>query len=134
MHASYLDVLGTALVAFRHGPPSELMPEANRTVLQGTVDLLILKTLSWGPRHGYAIARWIEETTDDVLRIEEGSLYPALYRMQNRGWIKSGGGESDIGNPIRNYSLTPAGRAELRAQSAQWDAMVKAMARVLKPA
>ena len=134
MHASYLDVLGTALVAFRHGPPSELMPEANRTVLQGTVDLLILKTLTWGPRHGYAIARWIEETTDDVLRIEEGSLYPALYRMQKRGWIKSGWGESDIGKPIRIYSLTPAGRAELRAQSAQWDAMVKAMARVLKPA
>jgi len=110
------------------------MPDANRTVLQGTVDLLILKTLSWGPRHGYAIARWIEETTDDVLRIEEGSLYPALYRMQKRGWIKSGWGESDIGKRIRIYSLTPAGRTELRAQSTQWELMVKAMARVLKPA
>jgi transcriptional regulator len=83
------------------------MPDANRTVLQGTVDLLILKTLTWGPRHGYAIARWIEETTNDVLRIEEGSLYPALYRMQKRGWIKSGWGESDTGKRIRIYSLTP---------------------------
>jgi PadR family transcriptional regulator, regulatory protein PadR len=110
------------------------MPDANRSVLQGTVDLLILKTLSWGPRHGYAIARWIEETTDDTLRIEEGSLYPALYRMQKRGWIRSGWGESDTGKRIRIYSLTPTGRAELRAQSAQWDLMVKAMARVLKPA
>ena len=89
------------------------MPDQNRSVLQGTVDLLILKTLSWGPRHGYAIARWIEETTDDALRIEEGSLYPALYRMQKRGWIKSGWGESDIGKRIRIYSLTPSGRAEL---------------------
>jgi PadR family transcriptional regulator PadR len=110
------------------------MPETNRAVLQGTVDLLILKTLSWGPRHGYAIARWIEETTDDVLRIEEGSLFPALYRMQKRGWIKSGWGESDIGKRIRIYSLTPSGRAEMRAQSAHWDVLVKAMARVLRPA
>ena len=110
------------------------MSQPGKDRLHGTLDALILKTLSWGPRHGYAIARWIEETTDDVLCIEEGSLYPALYRMQKRGWIKSGWGESDIGKRIRIYSLTPAGRAELRAQSAQWDVMVKAMARVLKPA
>ena len=103
-------------------------------LLQGTVELLVLKTLSWGPMHGYGIASWIESATSDVLRVEEGSLYPALYRMQKRGWIKSGWGESDIGKRIRIYSLTPAGRAELRAQSAQWDVMVKAMARVLRPA
>ena len=110
------------------------MANTTRDRLRGTLELLVLRTLTWGPRHGYAIARWIEETTDDVLRIEEGSLYPALYRMQKRGWIKSGWGESDIGKRIRIYSLTPSGRAELRAQSAQWDSMVKAMARVLKPA
>jgi DNA-binding PadR family transcriptional regulator len=71
---------------------------------------------------------------DDRCSIEEGSLYPALYRMQKRGWIKSGWGESDSGKRIRIYSLTPTGRAELRAQSAQWDSMVKAMARVSSPA
>lgn len=110
------------------------MPETTRPILQGTIDLLILKTLTWGPRHGYAIARWIEETTDDVLSIEEGSLYPALYRMQKRGWIASDWGESELGKRIRIYSLTPKGRAELRAQLAQWDAVVEAMARVLRPA
>jgi PadR family transcriptional regulator PadR len=103
-------------------------------LLQGTVELLVLKTLSWGPMHGYGIASWIETVTSDALRVEEGSLYPALYRMQKRGWIKSGWGESDIGKRIRIYSLTATGRAELRAQSAQWDVMVKAMARVLRPA
>lgn len=110
------------------------MPETTRPILQGTIDLLILKTLTWGPRHGYAIARWIEETTDDVLSIEEGSLYPALYRMQKRGWIASDWGESELGKRIRIYSLTPKGRAELRAQLAQWDAVVEAMDRVLRPA
>jgi transcriptional regulator len=110
------------------------MTESARPLLQGTLDLLVLKTLSWGPRHGYAIARWIEDTTGDVLRVEEGSLYPALYRMQKRGWIRSDWSESDAGKRIRIYSLTPRGRAELRAQTAQWDVMVEAMARVLKPA
>jgi PadR family transcriptional regulator PadR len=109
------------------------MADATRPVLQGTIDLLILKTLTWGPRHGYAIARWIEETTDDVLRIEEGSLYPALYRMQHRGWIRSDWGESEIGKRIRIYSLTARGRAELRAQLEQWDAVVGAMTRILRP-
>jgi len=110
------------------------MSDTPRPVLQGTIDLLILKTLTWGPRHGYAIARWIEDTTHDVLRIEEGSLYPALYRMQRRGWIRSDWGESDIGKRIRIYSLTPRGRAELHAQLDQWDAVVRAMTRILRPA
>ena len=103
-------------------------------LLHGTLEVMVLKTLSWGRMHGYGIGRWIEKQGGDTLHIEEGSLYPALYRMQKRGWIKSGWGESDIGKRIRIYSLTPSGRAELRAQSAQWDSMVKAMARVLKPA
>src|SRR5262249_10357067 len=96
------------------------MASPRNTVLQGTLDLLILKTLSWGPRHGYAIARWIEETTDDALSIEEGSLYPALYRMEKRGWIAAAWGKSEIGQRIKVYSLTAAGRAQLRAESAQW--------------
>ena len=110
------------------------MTPPNRPLLQGTLDLLVLRTLAWGPRHGYAIARWIEETTDDVLRVEEGSLYPALYRMQRKGWIRSDWGESEIRKPIRIYSLTPKGRAELRTQTAHWEAVVAAMAKVMRPA
>src|SRR5262249_30104761 len=101
-------------------------------LLQGTLDLLILKTLTWGPRHGYAIARWIEETTDDALSIEEGSLYPALYRMERRGWIDAAWGKSEIGQRIKIYSLTAKGRAQLRAEAAQWDDVATAMAKVLK--
>ena len=100
-------------------------------LLQGTLDLVILKTLSWGPRHGYAIARWIEDTTDDALRVEEGSLYPALYRMQHRRWIGAEWGTSDEGRRIKLYSLTAKGRAQLRAQTQQWSACVTAMAKVL---
>ena len=96
------------------------MPAPRGSLLQGTLDLLVLKTLTWGPRHGYAIARWIEDTTDDALRIEEGSLYPALYRMERRGWIEAAWGKSEIGQRIKIYSLTPKGRAQLRAESAQW--------------
>ncbi len=107
---------------------------APNALVQGTLDLVILKTLSWGPRHGYAIARWIESTTDDALRIEEGSLYPALYRMQHRRWIAAEWGESHEGRRIKLYSLTPKGRTELRAQTARWGDCVVAMAKVLQSA
>ncbi|HEY9228638.1 MAG TPA: PadR family transcriptional regulator [Gemmatimonadaceae bacterium] len=100
-------------------------------LLQGTLDLLVLKTLSWGPRHGYAIARRIEEVTDDALRIEEGSLYPSLYRMEKRGWIQAAWGKSEIGQRIKIYSLTPAGRAQLRAESAQWTNFTTAVAKLM---
>src|SRR3954468_4152036 len=90
------------------------------TLLQGTLDLLILKTLTWDPRHGYAIARWLEDTTDDALQIEEGSLYPALYRMERRGWIEAAWGTSEIGKRIKIYALTRTGRAQLRTETAQW--------------
>ena len=100
-------------------------------LLQGTVDLLILKTLSWGPRHGYGIARWIEETTDDVLSIEEGSLYPALYRMEKRGWIDAAWGKSEIGQRIKIYSLTTKGRAQLRTETAQWSQFTAAVAKLM---
>ena len=101
-------------------------------LLQGTLDLLVLKTLSWGPRHGYAIARRIEEATDDALRIEEGSLYPALYRMERRGWIAAAWGKSEIGQRIKIYSLTTAGRAQLRAESAQWRDFTSAVAKLME--
>ena len=107
------------------------MPDTNRTVLQGTVDLLILKTLSWGPRHGYAIARWLEETTDEALRIEEGSLYPALYRLEKRSAIESEWGMSELGRRAKFYSLTARGRAELRRETAEWTRFAGAVSRVL---
>ena len=99
--------------------------------LHGTLDALVLKTLSWGPRHGYAIARWLEQTTDDALRIEEGSLYPALYRLEKRDWIEAEWGMSELGRRAKFYQLTPRGRAELRREAAEWLRFAGAVSRVL---
>ncbi len=101
-------------------------------LLQGTLDLLILRTLSWGPRHGYAIARWVEEITDDALQIHEGSLYPALYRMRQRRWLAVSWGESELGRRIKLYELTDEGREQLRIQTQQWHLCVRSMTRVLQ--
>ena len=106
----------------------------NSEQLHGTLDALILKTLSSGPRHGYAIARWLEETTSNVLTIEEGSLYPALYRLQKRGLIEAEWGMSELGRRAKFYSLTPRGRAELRKRTAEWVRFAEAVSRVLQPA
>lgn len=99
---------------------------------QGTLDLLILRTLARGPRHGYGVARWIEETTDDALSIEEGSLYPALYRMERRGWIAATWKKSDLGKAIKVYALTDRGRAELRSRTAEWGHLITAVDKVLR--
>lgn len=99
---------------------------------QGTLDLLILRTLARGARHGYAIARWIEDTTDDVLGVEEGALYPALARLQKRGWIAAEWRRSELNKDIKVYELTAAGRAELKQRAADWAALAGAMAKVLK--
>jgi transcriptional regulator len=99
---------------------------------QGTLDLLILRTLATGPRHGYAVARWIEETTDDVLSVEEGSLYPALYRMERRGWITARWKRSELGKNIKVYELTGAGRDELRARTTQWGHLTDAVSKILR--
>lgn len=101
-------------------------------VVLGSLDLMVLKALSWGPRHGYAIARWLERTTDDALRIEEGSLYPALYRMQQRRWISAERGISEAGRRIKLYSLTAKGRAQLRVEATQWNDGVLAVRKVLE--
>lgn len=100
-------------------------------MLQGTLDVLILKTLSWGPRHGYAIAKWLEDTTDLTLQIEEGSLYPALYRMERKGWIEAEWGMSELGRKAKFYQLTAAGRARLRAEVAAWRLFSGAVTKVL---
>jgi transcriptional regulator len=89
-------------------------------VLRGTLDLLILKAVSWGPSHGFAIARWIEQATKDVLHIEEGSLYPALHRLNARGWIAAEWGVSDNNRRAKYYTLTAKGRAQLRVEAATW--------------
>src|SRR5687768_8071899 len=107
---------------------------ANATeLLHGTLDALVLKTLSWGPRHGYAIARWIEEVTDDALSIEEGSLYPALYRIERRGWIEAEWGLSENNRKVKFYHLTAAGRERLKVETAQWSRFTKAVSKVLLP-
>jgi PadR family transcriptional regulator, regulatory protein PadR len=102
-------------------------------LLHGTLDALVLKTLSWGPRHGYAIARWIEDITDDALRIEEGSLYPALYRLERRRWIEAEWGLSENNRKVKFYRLTPAGRERLAVETAQWKRFTTAVSKVLLP-
>ena len=104
------------------------------SLLHGTLDALVLKTLSWGPRHGFAILRWIEETSDDVIQVEEGSLYPALYRLEERGLIEAEWGVSELGRQAKFYRLTAKGRAQLRAETAEWQRFAAGVSRILLPA
>jgi transcriptional regulator len=103
-------------------------------LLQGTLDLLVLKTLSWGSTHGYGIARWIQQVTGDVLRIEEGSLYPALHRLEKRGWISAEWGLSENNRRAKYYELTTRGRQQLRAATSNWSAFASAVSNVLTSA
>ena len=98
---------------------------------RGAIELLILKTLSWGPMHGYGIARWIETITDDALRIEEGSLYPALNRLEDKELIQGAWGISENNRRARFYSLTSRGRQALRAEAESWTRFSAAIAKVL---
>ena len=102
-------------------------------LLQGTLDVLILKTLSWGPRHGYAVARWVHDVSDDVLRVEEGALYPALHRLEKRGWIESEWGLSENNRKARFYRLTAKGRKELFAETSNWERISRAIGQILTP-
>jgi PadR family transcriptional regulator, regulatory protein PadR len=103
-------------------------------MLHGTLDALILKTLTWGIRHGYGIARWLEEATEEAVPIEEGSLYPALYRMERRGWIEAEWGESELGRKAKLYRLTAVGKKQLRAETEEWARFAGAVSRILLPA
>jgi PadR family transcriptional regulator, regulatory protein PadR len=98
---------------------------------RGAIELLVLKTLSWGPMHGYAIARWIQDTTNDALRVEEGSLYPALHRLENKGLIEPTWGLSDSARQAKFYALTPAGRRSLKAESESWMLYAAAITKVV---
>jgi transcriptional regulator len=110
------------------------MSFAPNPLLHGTLDTLVLKALAAGPRHGYAVARWLEETTGEVLRIEDGSLYPALYRMEQRGWVAAEWGVSELGRRVKLYRLTAAGRKRLASQTDEWSRFAAAVSRVLTPA
>lgn len=107
------------------------MPDSKADLLKGTLDLLILKALTFGPRHGYGLARWLEESSHDLLHIEEGSLYPALSRMEKRGWIRSEWGSSETNRRAKYYELTARGRDQLGAQAHGWERLVEAMSLIL---
>jgi PadR family transcriptional regulator PadR len=103
-------------------------------LLQGTLDLLILRTLKLGPAHGHAIAKAIEFNSDDVLQVEQGSLYPALHRLIKRGWISADEGTSENNRRAKFYRLTARGRRQLEVETGKWDKLAGAIARILRPA
>jgi transcriptional regulator len=103
-------------------------------LLQGTLDLLILRTLLAGPTHGHAIGRHIQRTSEELLQVETGSLYPALHRLEAKGWIAASWNLSEKGKRARFYRLTPAGRKQLAAEQSKWQAFARAVALILKPA
>jgi len=108
-----------------------MSPKNANDLLHGALDALILKTLAHGPRHGYAIGRFIEESTGDTVTVEEGSLYPALYRMERRGWIEAEWGTSELGRRAKLYALTEAGRTQLADETATWRRFSSGVAKVL---
>src|ERR1044072_3261681 len=108
-------------------------PALQGEMLQGTLDMLILQTLVLGPAHGHTIAHASEHRSEELLQIEHGSLYPALHRLEDRGWIASFWGTSENNRKARYYRLTPAGRKQLHAQNTRWDEIVRAVGRILKP-
>jgi transcriptional regulator len=103
-------------------------------LVQGTLDVLVLKTLTWGPRHGYAVAQWIRQTTDGELQVEEGALYTALHRLEGRRLVRSEWGLSENNRRAKYYELTAAGRRELTAKAERWSRYTAAVSRVLRTA
>src|ERR671916_540592 len=121
-----LDRLGT--------PEGSVMPTPDTKLLQGTLDMLILKALSVGPLHGYGIGQRIVQMSDDVLRVEEGSLYPALYRIERQGWITSEWGVSENNLRAKFYTLTRAGRKQLQVEEENWGRLADAVFKVMRTA
>ena len=103
-------------------------------LLQGTLDMLILKVVALGPTHGYAIAQRLQQMSKDVLKVQQGSLYPALHRLEKRGWVRAEWAASDTGRDARFYTLTRAGRKQLEEQSENWDRLSSAITGILRTA
>ncbi len=114
--------------------PARMVATPDLNLLQGTLDVLVLKTLSWGPRHGYAVARWIKETSDAAIQVEDRALYIALHRLEERGLIESEWGLSENNRKAKYYQLTAAGRRELRARTANWTTYANAVFKILRAA
>jgi transcriptional regulator len=110
------------------------MADSRLDLLQGTLDLLILRTLSSGPKHGWSVSERIQQISEDVLRVNQGSLYPALHRLEHQGWIKAEWGVSELGRRARFYRLTPAGRKQLEVEADEWSRLSAAIGRVLEMA
>ena len=108
------------------------MPATDR--LHGTLDALVLKSLTLGPRHGYGIVRWLRDRSGDGLKVEEGSLYPALYRMERDGWIEAEWGTSELGRKAKFYAITPKGRRQLKAETEEFASFVALVSPILLPA
>ena len=110
----------------------DIMPKADN--LQGALDLLVMKILRRGPNHGFAISSYIQQTSEEILRVEAGSLYPALHRMEQEGWIRSEWGTTEKGREARFYSLTAAGRKQLAEEEESWSRLTEGVRRVLRQA
>ena len=108
-------------------------PDARTDLLHGTLDMLILRTLQWGPQHGYAIAQTIRAQSEDVLQVEAGSLYPALQRLARKGWVSAKWGQSEANQRARFYRLTAGGKKQLLREESRWEELVAAIGRVLRP-
>jgi transcriptional regulator len=144
--ADFIDELGRdatlSLAPLEHLPvccASYLMtrktnPNSRGDMLQGTLDILVLKTLISAPAHGHTIAHLIESRSEDILQVEHGSLYPALHRLEDRGWIASFWGTSENNRKAKYYRITPQGRKQLRAERSRWESLVQAVGRILGPA
>ena len=112
----------------------EAVTQTDLELLQGTLDVLVLKTLSWGPRHGYAVARWIKETSADRIQVEDRALYLSLHRLEERGFVASEWGLSENNRRAKFYELTPAGRRALREKTASWASYADAVTAILRTA
>jgi PadR family transcriptional regulator, regulatory protein PadR len=110
------------------------MARAPLDLLQGTLDVLILKTLSWSSMHGYGVSRFIRQQTNDVLAVEDAALYQALHRLERKGWVDSEWGLSENNRRAKYYKLTPAGRSQLKSETAMWRTYAEAVFKVLEPA
>ena len=108
--------------------------EGRLELLQGTLDMLVLRTLQWGPQHGHGIGQAIRAQSDDLLKVETGSLYPALHRLVKRGWLKAAWGVSQANQRAKFYRLTPEGKKQLVREETRWSQLVNAIGRVMRPA